>query len=246
MMAKTEHQYCLEYFKFCGLKFSNLDKETLLDDTKFAWIVPVNAQVIDIAMRDKFFCSTLSQAILTIDGQVPLWLAKIKHRKSRIQKISGSDLIFDVLKKAKTTSKNFLIIGGSEKSNASAVDRARKQYGVNAFGISPIVDDSGESSAGLMDQIEKAKPYYLFVCFGAPKQEFWVKNNIEKLKNNGVMLIVCAGGAVNFLSGSHKRAPRLIQSVGLEGVYRFAIEPTKARLNRLLKSFSIFKYAFWS
>jgi len=85
----------------------------------------------------------------------------------------------------------------------------------------------------------------LFVGFGAVKQEFWINEHKNKLETMGVRWVIGSGGTFEFVAGSIRRAPILLQKIGMEGVYRMIQEPNLIRLKRLLLSFEIFKY-IWS
>jgi N-acetylglucosaminyldiphosphoundecaprenol N-acetyl-beta-D-mannosaminyltransferase len=64
----------------------------------------------------------------------------------------------------------------------------------------------------------------LFVGLGVPKQEHWIYDHGRKL---GVAVCVGVGGSFEMVSGIVPRAPRWIQNVGCEWVYRLCREPRR-------------------
>lgn len=72
--------------------------------------------------------------------------------------------------------------------------------------------------------ISDVKPDLLVACFGCPKQEKWIYENIGKYD---AKVSVCAGATVDFLAGNVKRAPRWMSEHGLEWFYRFLQEPKR-------------------
>jgi len=230
--------------KFCGLNFSGLSKDEIFSKTGFKWILPVNAQVIDLLIKNLYLRKITEDAIFTFDGQIPLLLARIINNRINIQKISGSDLMYDILVMAKHQSERVYLLGGAPKSNSNAIKACKEKYGVQIEGESPHICENGESSLDVIYKIEEFKPTYLIVCFGAPKQEIWVYKNQNRLKLAGVKTVLCAGGSVDFLSGVRRRAPVMIQEIGLEGVFRFFVEPNWIRLKRLLISFRFLIHLF--
>jgi len=62
----------------------------------------------------------------------------------------------------------------------------------------------------------------LFVAFGAPKQEKWICDNIQKLP---VRVMMSVGGSFDVLSGRVARAPKFFQFVKGEWLFRLAIQP---------------------
>ena len=72
--------------------------------------------------------------------------------------------------------------------------------------------------------ISAVHPDLLIACFGCPKQEKWIYENIGKYD---AKVSVCAGATVDFLAGNVKRAPRWMSEHGLEWFYLFLQEPKR-------------------
>ena len=72
--------------------------------------------------------------------------------------------------------------------------------------------------------MEEARPDMLLVAFGNPKQEKWLAMNRHRLK---VPVCIGTGASLDFLSGSVPRAPRWMQSNGLEWSFRLMQEPAR-------------------
>ena len=72
--------------------------------------------------------------------------------------------------------------------------------------------------------ISGVHPDLLIACFGCPKQEKWIYENISKYD---AKVSVCAGATVDFLAGNVNRAPRWMSEHGLEWFYRFLQEPKR-------------------
>jgi len=79
----------------------------------------------------------------------------------------------------------------------------------------------------LIKRINNAKPDILFVAFGAPKQEIWIHENIKKIPS--IRLAIGVGGSFDFISGRICRAPRIMQKLGLEWLWRLAQEPKRSK-----------------
>jgi N-acetylglucosaminyldiphosphoundecaprenol N-acetyl-beta-D-mannosaminyltransferase len=85
-----------------------------------------------------------------------------------------------------------------------------------------------------------ASPDILFVALGAPKQERWIFENLNKLES--VKLAMGVGGAFDFLSGKTKRAPLWMRKIGLEWFWRLIIEPR--RVKRIIDAVIVFPVIF--
>lgn len=62
----------------------------------------------------------------------------------------------------------------------------------------------------------------LFVAFGAPKQEFWINENLDKIP---VKIAIGVGGAFDYISGKVPRAPAFLRNMGLEWLFRLIVQP---------------------
>jgi N-acetylglucosaminyldiphosphoundecaprenol N-acetyl-beta-D-mannosaminyltransferase len=82
---------------------------------------------------------------------------------------------------------------------------------------------TSEEEERTVQEIETSGARILFVGIGAPRQERWMAEH--KGRVNAVMLGV--GAAFDFLAGSKRQAPRLVQTLGLEWLFRLVNEPRR-------------------
>lgn len=243
-----ETAYDESYVKFAGITFSGLSKDRVLAwDDGLKVVCTVNAQHIRLSRKNKPFAAALNSAMVTFDGSVPLYLARVMNRKARIEKISGSDLIYDLFEIAAQNGYRIFLLGASAKANQDAISVAIDRYGVEVQGCAPEPFAERMNSAvnsEILELLYRFRPHFLFVGFGAPKQELWIESNRDALEAMGVKIAVGCGGSIDFLAGKYRRAPRWLQTLGMEGFYRLAQEPSWKRIKRLLESMTIFAYAF--
>lgn len=250
MTKSNEIEIAPDTVRFAGLVFRapNTRAIELADDLP-KFIVTVNADFIVRAHEDFFFKNLLETNLSTFDGQIPFFLAKVFNfsKRSHISKLSGSDLIYHYLERAAAEGKCSFLFGSSPQANSKAILNASKKYKGCVKGYSPPLAEyppSEEWNNAALDRIRDARPSYLFVALGSPKQELWIDANLPEIRNAGVEVVIGCGGSIDFLAGTHKRAPVWIQRAGFEGVYRLIKEPKAFRLARLLRSFKIFRYIF--
>lgn len=233
---------------FAGLKFIGLSKRQILNsDEKFKHIVTVNAEYIVNAQKDEKLKNIICSNYSTFDGQIPYVLAKLITGRRDFEKISGSDFIYDACEYAKNNSKKVFLLGGKLSSNQRSVKTLREKYEIEIEGYSPDYKPypfDKSHNERILNCIKQAKSDILFVGFGAIKQDYWIEDNMDNLKNIGIEFAIGSGGTFEFVSEEIKRAPFFIQKIGLEGIYRFLKEPKLFRLKRLAVSFKIFKYVF--
>ena len=76
----------------------------------------------------------------------------------------------------------------------------------------------------VIENINQANPDILIVGLGMPLQEYWLEENMDKLK---VPIIMCAGAAFEWIAGEKKRAPQWMLNYGLEWFWRLWLEPRR-------------------
>jgi N-acetylglucosaminyldiphosphoundecaprenol N-acetyl-beta-D-mannosaminyltransferase len=82
---------------------------------------------------------------------------------------------------------------------------------------------TSDEDAHVMDGINRSGARLLFVGLGAPKQEQWMAAHKGRIQ--AVMLGV--GAAFDFLAGNKRQAPKVLQQLGLEWLFRLLQEPRR-------------------
>lgn len=75
----------------------------------------------------------------------------------------------------------------------------------------------------VVTSINSSEVNILFVGIGCPKQEMWMAKHKAQL--NCVMLGV--GAAFDYISGIKKEAPKWVQNIGMEWLFRLGTEPAR-------------------
>ena len=77
--------------------------------------------------------------------------------------------------------------------------------------------------------IKQIKPRLVFVALGAPTQELWIAQHRNLLRKNNVEIAMAVGGSFDYLLNKVPRAPRWMQKLGLEWLFRLIIEPWRIK-----------------
>lgn len=83
---------------------------------------------------------------------------------------------------------------------------------------------SKEDEEKVIEEINTLQPNVLFVATGAPRQEKWIYNNRNRLE---VDVATGQGGTFDYEAGRIKRAPKAIQKLGIEWLWRLILEPKR-------------------
>jgi N-acetylglucosaminyldiphosphoundecaprenol N-acetyl-beta-D-mannosaminyltransferase len=76
----------------------------------------------------------------------------------------------------------------------------------------------------IVAEIARLAPQMLFVGMPSPFKEIWIERHRSAL---AVPVIAGVGGTFDVLTGHVRRAPRLLQALGMEWSWRLAMEPRK-------------------
>lgn len=80
----------------------------------------------------------------------------------------------------------------------------------------------------------------LLVWLGSPKQEIWIEKNLENIKKYH-LLVFSQWWTFDFWSWSDKRAPKWVQNIHLEWLWRVILNPKK-NFKKVWYSFGLFWY----
>jgi len=245
-MTKISNDLRSQHIVFAGLEFRGLTRELLFGEEKDAarFIITVNAELITLAHHDSRFRRLVSENFTTFDGQWPYAIARLLNPGFRFEKISGTDLIYDLSAFAAATGKRVFLLGADPQVNAAAVSRLEREFNIEVQGYSPPPHSypmAAAESEGILERLRVFRPQILAVCFGTPKQEYWLDDHRARLTDIGVRYMVGLGGTMDIVARKYRRAPRFLQKIGAEGLWRLAQDPG-TRLARLPKVIKFLRY----
>ena len=161
--------------------------------------------------------------------------AMLKLFGYRSSRLTGTGLVEQLL--AQNVGSMYLL--GGVPGN---MDVMRKKYPQVDFvgGFEGIINDA--NAAELTREINALGPDFLLVALGAPKQERWIRANVDRIPN--VKVAIGIGGALDYCSGNVRRAPKRMQGLGLEWLFRLVLQPERYR--RIVKAVAVFPVMFLS
>jgi len=210
-------------------------------------IVTVNSEIFVCAHEDAEFEALLQRTVNTIDGRIVHLLCSLLYPGRNLRKRAGSDFIYNLPEHATRHGERLYLLGAEGGSNRGTIEALRQRCpDLVVDGYSPAfsenIQDQGWNE-DILRRIASFRPTHLVVCFGPVKQEMWIAQNANYLFGLGVRCAYGLGGTLDFVSGRKKRAPRWIQVMGAEWLFRFICEPRR-RFRRTAKMFKMPYYAF--
>jgi len=189
------------------------------------------------------FRKVVNNADLVIaDGRPISWAQQLLGHEGAGQ-VRGQDIMIALCQQSHNSELSIGFYGGSsDRVLACVVDNLKKQFPhikINYRFSPPFRALTTEEDQQIIANINNANVDVLFVGIGCPKQENWMAEHKAAL--NCVMLGV--GAAFDFIAGDKKYAPRWIQKIGCEWLFRLVSEP-KRLWKRYLKQNPRFVYHF--
>lgn len=220
--------------------------ELFLNSDKKHSIFTPNPEICLNASRNPEYTKILNRASINIADGFGLKIGGAILGQKIPNRITGVDLTWEILKLAAKNSHKVMLLGGGNGIAKKAAQQIKTKFpniqlvgageGLKIKYQNNKIAYNSEQNQKVVNFINTAQPDILFVAFGAPKQEFWISQNIYKLKS--VKLMLGVGGTLDFISGKIKRAPTWIRQIGMEWLFRFIQEPK--RLTRIINALIVF------
>ena len=196
--------------------------------------------------RDTTFRKLYEQAdYQLIDGVPILWLARLLGDKVS-ERITGVDLSIEVINLAHQMGIAVAVVGGSEKAMEMAKVNLLERFPKLDifFTATPKFEQltSTNYQEFLAQKLSERDRKIVLFCLGSPKQEILYSQLNERFELSGAYL--CVGGTIDFIAKLKKRAPKVLQKLGLEWFYRFMQEPVRLFWRYFYKDIFIIRY-FW-
>jgi len=231
-----------------GISFSAFNMEQanqFVFSRQFQQIVTINSEFIAKYYEDKpKFKQIINSSVCTIDGQVPLWLAKLFGDDTvGLKKVSGSRYSKNLLDFCMENKLKIFLLGGEPGSICKIKRQIDKPDYISGFCPEFSAYPFSEAlNCSIRNEIKAFSPDLLLVGFGAVKQEYWIYDNRHFLSDLGIRSAIGVGGTFEMLSGKVKSAPHFVHNLGLESLYRFIQQPSFYRLKKIIDAFKVFKY----
>lgn len=211
-------------------------KNFLSTGTKPHSIVAANPEKNFSVPKDALLYDTFKNADLLLpDGMGVVAAVRIFYGIN-LERVPGSEFIFDICNIAMKEGYKVFIYGGKEDVNKKAVEELKNRYpNLMIVGrANGYVKDS--DMPDLIDRINASKAEILFLALGSPRQEKWYAAHKSRL--HYVRVVQGVGGTLDTIAGTVKRAPDVWCKFQLEWLYRLIMEPKRIRRQKVLPIFA--------
>jgi N-acetylglucosaminyldiphosphoundecaprenol N-acetyl-beta-D-mannosaminyltransferase len=173
--------------------------------------------------------------LITADGQAVVWASRLLGDPLPVR-VAGIDLMLELLALAERRGYAVYVLGARQDVLERALAQLRERH--PRLRIAGHRDGyfSEAEEPSVAAAIRAARPDLLFVAMSTPRKEYFLGRWGPELD---VPFSMGVGGAVDVVAGITKRAPRMLQRLGLEWAFRLAQEP-----RRLFRRYLVTNLAF--
>jgi N-acetylglucosaminyldiphosphoundecaprenol N-acetyl-beta-D-mannosaminyltransferase len=201
-------------------------------------VVTADASMVVIAKEDPELLGIVQSAeLVTPDGAGIVWASKLLG-KPISERVSGVELVRQLCRRSSDPTKGYRIffLGAAPGVAELAAKNLTDMYpGCNIVGTRDGYFKPDQEDA-IVNEIAALKPDIVFVGFGIPKQEKFIKSHKDAI---GASVYIGIGGSFDVYSGLVKRAPVWMQNAGIEWMYRLAQNPKKISKVMTLPRFAL-------
>lgn len=200
--------------------------DAFVQSKRFHQVATVNVDFLRLAQQDTGFQGIVNGADLVLADGMPLVWASRRGPTPLPCRVTGVDMIMACAQLAAARGYSIFLLGAAPGVAHRAAEVLKERFpGLRIAGTySPPNLEVADQDDTCVHIVRAARPDMLFVAFGAPKQEQWIRLHRAYLN---VPVCMGVGGSFDMLAGNVRRAPLWVQRHGLEWFYRLVQEPRR-------------------
>lgn len=211
-----------------GVRVDNLDREEILEKIScflsgenFHQVATVNPEFILEAQENEEFKGILNNCDLNIADGFGIKLAFFWLGKKLKCRITGIDLMWEILKIANAKKMKACLVANS--NGLSTFQETKKSILKKYPDL--IIDGTDVEKNNSSFSLKITDCDVLFCNFGAPFQEKF----LDRKKNGTIKLAVGVGGSFDYITGKIRRAPLFMRKIGMEWLFRLWQQPKRIK-----------------
>lgn len=226
----------MEELRHCEILKTNINvtnmQETIayinahIEELRGKYICVSNVHTTVMSYENEHYRKIQNGAAMALPDGAPLSSYSRKQGHKLARRVTGPDLMLELFKISPQHGYRHFFYGATPETLESmkqVIECDYPQMQVAGMYAPPFRKLTDEEDEAVIKLINEAKPDFIWVGLGAPKQEEWMYAHQDKV--NGVMLGVGAG--FDYLAGYIKRAPMWMQKRSLEWFYRLLQNPRR-------------------
>ena len=192
------------------------------------YVVTPNVDHVCVSETSDLMAEVYENAFLSLpDGMPLIWMSKLRKRPLP-EKVSGSDVIWPLLRRCAVEGFSTYFFGASKETSAIAIEKIRAELPtlkvVGASSPMYSLDEPGSELLASLEEIRSLRPDVVIVAMGNPKQEHFL---LRQQLVYGPGFAIGLGASLDFIAGTVSRAPTWMSDAGVEWLYRLTKEPKR-------------------
>jgi N-acetylglucosaminyldiphosphoundecaprenol N-acetyl-beta-D-mannosaminyltransferase len=217
----------METVRICGLNVGRIGMEAAVEmiaerakRRQGGWLALLNLEMVARAKKQSEYFELLKQADIVLADGMPIVWASNKIGLPIPERVAGVDLTQRLL--ADTFDFRISIVGGENpflaltKIGIANLKRFQIETG--------IVQTDAKGVAKIEGMLKEHDPHLVFLALGVGKQDV-IASKLKAVLPGAVIMGV--GGSFEMIAGIKRRAPRAMQKIGMEWLFRLMIEPKR-------------------
>lgn len=197
-----------------------------LEQWRGGYICVANVHTTVTAYQDESYRAVQNGSVMVLPDGGPLSKYSRAHGFPQAQRVTGPDLMREVLAKSAETGWTHYFYGSTpetlEKLGKVLAERypGAKVVGMYSPPFRALTPQEDEEDVA---RINAVAPDFVWVGLGAPKQERWMAAHAGRVH----ALMLGVGAAFDYEAGNIQRAPGWMQRHNLEWLYRLLQDPAR-------------------
>jgi N-acetylglucosaminyldiphosphoundecaprenol N-acetyl-beta-D-mannosaminyltransferase len=179
------------------------------------------AKLVNMRRDPVLAADVIGSDLVTVDGMGVVWGARLLGLPVK-ERVTGVDLLQQLLAVCTEEGLRPYFLGATHPTLQQAVVQTLKMHPSISFAGIRDGYFTKEQEQEVVDHIRRSGADCLFIGMPTPRKERFLAAHRDSLN---VPFIMGVGGSFDILAGQVRRAPTLMQSLGLEWLYRIYQEP---------------------
>ena len=192
------------------------------------YVVTPNPEIVEICREDEAARAVVNGASLVLPDGIGVIKGAAMLGTPLKEKTPGIEFAAHIVERMAGEGLSLYLLGAKPGVAEKAAENLKKQH--PGLVIAGTHDGYFREDGPVVEDIRQSGADCVFVCLGAPKQEFWMAKNGPA---TGAHLLCGLGGSLDVFAGTVERAPKFWCDHGLEWFYRLCKEPK--RIGRMMK-----------
>ena len=192
------------------------------------YVVTPNPEIVEVCREDPEAMEAVNGADLVLADGIGVVKGAAMLGTPLKARCPGIEFAAGLMENMAKEGLSLFLLGAKPGVAEQAAEKLREQY--PGLKIAGTHDGYFKEDEPVAEVIRASGADCVFVCLGAPKQEFWMRKNGAA---TGAKLLCGLGGSLDVFAGTVERAPKFFREHGLEWFYRLCKEPK--RIGRMMK-----------